>query len=274
VTGKAHGDASPDVARVAAVKQCCARLYESEWVTRLLGESLHPGGVALTERLGDILGLTSTSRVLDVASGRGTSAIVLAQRFGCSVVGVDLSAQNVERATAEAHPVGLADRVRFQVGDAERLPIESASMDALVCECAFCTFPDKPAAAREFARVLRPGGSVGLSDITRAPGPPGEFDDLMAWVACLADARTADVYVAWLTAEGFTGGRVERHDHALTEMVRSMGQTLFTAELLAGLKQIELEGIDLAAAKRLTKQALTAVTEGRLGYAVMTATMS
>ena len=38
----------------------------------------------------------------------------------------------------------------------------------MICECAFCTFPDKRAAASEFARVLKPGGKVGLSDLTRA----------------------------------------------------------------------------------------------------------
>ena len=65
---------------------------------------------------------------------------------------------------------------------------ELASVDAIICECAFCTFPDKQAAANEFARVLKPGGRVGLSDITREPGPAGELVDLMAWVACLADA--------------------------------------------------------------------------------------
>src|SRR5689334_16551302 len=157
------------------IKQCCARLYESEIVTRLLGESFHPGGAALTERLGQLLSLTPESRVLDAASGRGTSAILIAQRFGCAVIGVDLSAQNVDLANAEAHRLGLAGRVSFRVGDAERLPLDDETVDAVICECAFCTFPDKRAAALEFARVLKPGGRVGLSDITRAPGPPSEL---------------------------------------------------------------------------------------------------
>jgi arsenite methyltransferase len=172
------------------IKQCCARLYESELVTRLLGDSLHPGGARLTERLGHVLRLTPESTVLDVACGRGASALLLAQRFGCSIVGVDLSARNVEGATAEAAGLGLAHRVRFEVGDAERLPIDDRSIDAIMCECAFCTFPDKPLAAREFWRVLKPGGRVGLSDVTRAADLPAEeLSDLLAWVACLADAR-------------------------------------------------------------------------------------
>ena len=71
------------------VKQCCARLYESDFAKMLLGDSFHPGGVKLTERLGTLVGLTSQSRVLDIASGKGTSALFLAERFGCEVIGID-----------------------------------------------------------------------------------------------------------------------------------------------------------------------------------------
>ena len=59
------------------VKQCCARLYESDFAKMLLGESFHPGGVKLTEHLGTLLGLRAQSRVLDIASGTGTSALFL-----------------------------------------------------------------------------------------------------------------------------------------------------------------------------------------------------
>ena len=254
------------------VKQCCARLYESEFASRLLGESFHPGGAALTERLGHLVGLTPDSLVLDVASGKGTSAVLVAERFGCAVVGVDLSAQNAVHATAEAGRLGLAGRLRFEVGDAEQLPLAEASVDAIICECAFCTFPDKPVAAAEFARVLKPGGRVGLSDITRAPGPPGELADLMAWIACLADARPADAYTAWLTDAGFTNATIEEHDEALMEMIRRIGTRLFATEVLAGLGKLDLAGIDLPALKRMTKQALTAAAEHRLGYAIVCAT--
>lgn len=253
------------------IKQCCARLYESEIVSRLLGDSYHPGGAALTERLGQLLSLTPESRVLDVASGKGTSAVLIAQRFGSSVVGIDLSAQNIRSATAEADRLGLAHLVRFEIGDAERLPIDDASVDAIICECAFCTFPDKPGAAREFARVLKPGGQVGLSDVTRASGPDGELSDLMAWIACLADARSAEAYTGWLTGAGLTKPVVEIHDDALSEMIRAIGTRLFATEVMVGLGKLDLAEIDFSAAKRMTKQALTAVAGNRLGYAIVCA---
>jgi len=52
----------------------------------------------------------------------------------------------------------LAASVDFPLNRQEQLPLNDAEVDAIICECAFCTFPDKPGAAREFARVLKPGG--------------------------------------------------------------------------------------------------------------------
>jgi ubiquinone/menaquinone biosynthesis C-methylase UbiE len=54
---------------------------------------------------------------------------------------VDLGAENVSRATSEAERLGLADRVRFKVGDAEQLPLQDSEVDAVICECAFVHFP-------------------------------------------------------------------------------------------------------------------------------------
>ncbi|MBL7660072.1 methyltransferase domain-containing protein, partial [Escherichia coli] len=86
---------------------------------------------------------------------------------------------------------GLTERVRFHLGDAESVPLPDDTFDALVCECAFCTFPDKNAAAQQFARILRPGGLAGITDVTVGDGGlPAELTPLAAWVACIADART------------------------------------------------------------------------------------
>jgi arsenite methyltransferase len=135
----------------ASVKRCCAAIYESDVATLLLGESFHPGGTKLTERLGQLSNLTPRTRVLDVAAGKGTSALFLAERFGCEVVGVEYGCQNVKEADRKAKTMDLRERVSFQRGDAERLPFADGSFDAVICECAFCTFPDKQAAANEFA---------------------------------------------------------------------------------------------------------------------------
>src|SRR5713226_782934 len=257
--------------RGEVLKQCCAQLYESDLAKLLLGDSFHPGGLRLTERLGSLLQLTPESRVLDVASGKGTSAFFLAERFGCHVVGVDYGSQNVAKANELADTKGLASRVRFERGDAERLPFPDAGFDAVLCECAFCTFPDKFTAAREFARVLRLNGQVGLSDLARAPVLPKELDSLLAWIACIADAQSVESYVDCLRSAGFELGRVELHDEALTEMVQHIGMKLLSAEVLVGLKKLVLPGVDFTSAKQMAKSARTAIQKGQLGYAILIA---
>ncbi len=248
------------------IKSCCTALYASDWARLLLGDTYHPGGLALTERLGELLGLGSRQRVLDVAGGKGASAIFLAQRFGCQVVGVDYGAEAVEEAARAAERAGLAGQMGFKHGDAERLPVEDASFDAVICECAFCTFPDKPTAAAEFARVLRPGGRVGIADLTRRGQLPPELDGLLAWVACIADARPVEEYVAYLAAAGLRDPLAEPHDQALAYLVASIRQKLLGVELLARLRRgkLPLPGADFDRAKALARAAADAVRAGQL----------
>ncbi|MGH9540880.1 MAG: class I SAM-dependent methyltransferase [Terriglobales bacterium] len=251
-------------------KSCCAAWYESDLARSLLGEAFHPGGLELTARLADRLELGPSRRLLDVAAGRGASALFLAERSGCEVLGLDYGAGNVAAANAAAAQRGLSERVRFQLADAEQLPIADASVDAVLCECAFCTFPEKAAAAAEFARVLRPGGGVGLSDVTRAAAPAtADWDSLPAWAACLGGAMAASGYVDALTAAGFEVECVETHDEALRAMARAIRGRLFAAELLIGLKKLQLEGADLAAARVLAQRAEAAVERGDFGYVLL-----
>jgi len=255
----------------AELKTCCATLYASDWARLLLGDSFHPGGLALTERLGTLLGLAPGQRVLDVAAGRGTSAIFLAQRFGCAVVGVEYGGTAVAEANALAAEAELADRVRFEQGDAEQIPFAAGAFDAVICECAFCTFPDKRAAAAEFARVLRRGGRAGLSDLTLTGALPKELNGLLAWIACIGDARPLDEYVAYLAGASFSVDLVEPHDDALVELVRVVRTRLLGAELLVKLKQLDLPGANFEHAKALAHHAAEAVRRGTFGYALVVA---
>jgi arsenite methyltransferase len=254
------------------IKACCASVYASDWARLLIGDSMHPGGVELTERLGHLLELGPGSRVVDVAAGRGVSALTLAQRFGCEVVGIDLSQANVERARAEADRSGLAGLVSFDVGDAEVLPLADAEFDAVICECAFCTFPDKARAASEFARVLKPGGQLGLSDLVLRVDLPRELHSLAGWVACIADARPESEYIRYLELAGFAQARVEVHDQELADLARQIRLRLLTATVANRLGQLEMTGIDLYAASALAQSAELAIRDGLLGYVALTAT--
>ena len=256
----------------SALKQCCAAAYDNGAAKLLLGESFHPGGTKLTERLGEILELTPRSRVLDVAAGNGTSAIFLANRFGCEIVGVDYSRRNVEEAEATASANGLGRKVSFQWADAEQLPFPNDSFDAIICECAFCIFPNKQAAAHEFMRVVRPGGEVGLSDLTREAALASELNGLMAWIACIADAQPLSGYSALLSAANLKVRVAEVHNNVLTEFVNQIRARLLAAEVMVGLQKLMLPQFDFKAAKAIAKDALEAIREGKLGYAIVAAT--
>ena len=256
------------------LKQCCTAVYQSEWARLLLGGSFHPGGLDLTARLGELMGLRPSHRVLDVASGVGTTAVYLAERFGCSVVGVDLGEEAVATANDVAAEKGLTGHVWFEQGDAELLPFPDASFDVVVCECAFCTFPNKPTAAAELARVLKPGGQLALSDLTRSGTLPAALDSLMAWIACIADAQPLEKYVRYLETAAFTIRHTEQHNAALDDLVRTVRGKLLGIELMASLQKLPLPDLDFAQARTIARHTAEAVRQGKLGYAVLIADKS
>ena len=256
-------------------KACCAAAYSTDVVRLVLGESYHPGGLALTRRLAGRMGLAAGARVLDVASGPGASALLLAREYGVQVDGIDLGAQPVAQARAAATAAGLGEQARFGTGDAERIPFADAVFDAVVCECAFCTFPSKETAARELARVLRPGGRVGITDVTvdRSRLSP-ELGSLAAWVACIADARPVEEYAAILAAAGLRTVLEERHDAALAAMVEQVEARLVALRLAARSSPSlagPLADVDWDEALRTTRLAKAAVADGVAGYALLVA---
>jgi SAM-dependent methyltransferase len=250
------------------VKSCCATAYSSAAARWLLGDAFHPGGARLTARLARALQVGPGELVLDVASGPGTSALQVAREAGCDVIGVDLAAESVAAATRAAETSGLSGRVRFVQGDAEALPLADAAVDGALCECALCTFPDKPMAARELARVLKAGARVAISDITAVPDElPEQLTSLQAWVACIADARPVDEIASLLEASGLVVETTERHDDELRTMLDRVAARLDVAAMLADGPL----GDRLDAGRELVTAAQHAVARGILGYAVVVA---
>ena len=107
--------------------------------------------------------------ILDVGCGTGINILEAARVLGpCRrLVGVDLAPGMVEEARRKAALAGVA--ATFMVGDAERLEIEDASFDLVICNSVYHWFPDRQRAVTELARVLRPGGQV-LVNCVADPG--------------------------------------------------------------------------------------------------------
>jgi SAM-dependent methyltransferase len=99
-------------------------------------------------------------RVLDVATGTGWAARRVAAR-GATVTGVDLGADLLEAAKAAAAEIPIT--IDFRVGDAEKLPFEDQSFDAVISTCGVMFVRNHQAAAAELARVCRKGGRLGLT---------------------------------------------------------------------------------------------------------------
>ena len=236
------------------IKACCAAVYSSAAARFLLGDSFHPGGAPLTSRLARALGVGPGDLVVDVACGPGASAHQLARETGCDVIGVDL-----------APPAASDDpRVRFARGDAEALPLNDASIDGALCECALCTFPDKPAAAGELSRVLGHGARLALSDLTARPEAlPESLASLQARVACVADARPLDEIAALFEDAGLVVEETESHDDALAALLDRIEARLRVAAMLGAEATAQARG--------LLSEVRRALESGALGYGVVIA---
>jgi SAM-dependent methyltransferase len=129
----------------------------------LLDESLHPRGPGLLYELVAGLGMPARAEVLDVGCGEGGHALMLAERFGFVVCGVDPVPRHVEIAdavldAAAADRADLRERVRFTLGRAEELPVGDGSVDLLWCNDVLVHVADLGRAYAEFRRVLRNDG--------------------------------------------------------------------------------------------------------------------
>lgn len=144
-----------------------------------VGLTKHLGGVEATDELAALCGIRAGSYVLDVGCGAGVTPCYLVSKYGCTVVGVDIVEGMVERSRERAAKQGVAGKVTFKVADAQALPFEDNLFDAVITESVTAFPEDKAKAVREYARVTKPGGYVGLNESTwlKAPPPP----EMVAW---------------------------------------------------------------------------------------------
>ena len=192
-----------DVVEQARAKACCADLYQSQLARMILGDTLHPGGLALTNRLGKLMDIQPGSWIVDLASARGNSAMAVSRVFKCNVIGVEFGRDAVAEANANAQEAPRGTSSQYVQGDAERPPLRPGIFDGVFCECSMSLFLDKPGAVSEAAGLLRPGGRFGLSDVTVEPGAlPEELDGTLGQLLCLTDALTVDGYRSLLTGCG------------------------------------------------------------------------
>ncbi|MDE1767204.1 MAG: methyltransferase domain-containing protein [Thaumarchaeota archaeon] len=250
-------------------KLCCANFYQTDYARLLFGNSMHPGGLGLTKELGNKISITKGSRVLDVACGSGTSAILLAKNFGCHVTGIDLGAKNVDEAIQNAAREGTSDYTEFKTSDAEKIEYQDESFDYVLCECSFCLFPDKKITSNEIYRVTRKGGKIGISDIVLRGELSQNLRDSLYRFVCVLEAKSENEYAGYLQDAGFHRINFDDKKETLLELLDDIKKRVFAAELLLGLKKIQLE-IDLDKTKRIIRELRECVESGLLSYVLIT----
>ena len=148
--------------------------------------------------------------VLDLGSGGGIDVLLSARRVGTTgrAIGVDMTDEMLELARRNAAEAG-ATNVEFRKGTIEALPLDDASVDVVISNCVINLASDKTAVFREIARVLRPGGRMGVSDIVAddvlSPEQRAERGD---YVGCIAGALSFREFRTGLQAVGLAGVEV------------------------------------------------------------------
>ena len=254
-------------------KACCAAVYEHPGVRWLLGDELHPGGEATTRRALELIGLQPGARLLDVASGRGDSALLAAREFGCLVTGLEYGRHAVRGAQQAVDAAGLGRRVGFTAGDAEAMPFADGEFDAVLCECSLCTFPNKRRAMDEMRRVLRPGGRLALADVVvDRPRLPAELDGAFAVIACVGEALSRSGYEALLADAGFRLIATESRAEDAAALAERVHDRLRGARLL-GLDLGPRSPLSVDQAIELVGAGRRAIAERALGYAILAAAL-
>ena len=150
--------------------------------------------------------LKEGERVLDLGSGGGIDVILSARRVGPTgrAIGLDMTDEMLELAGRNAAEAGVTN-VEFIRGTIEAVPLPAASIDVVISNCVVNLAADKAAVFREIARVLRPGGRVGVSDVVADDSlSPADRAERGTYVGCIAGALSFSEYRAGLAAVGLT----------------------------------------------------------------------
>jgi arsenite methyltransferase len=253
------------------LKACCAAVYAHPFVRWLLGNELHPGGEATTGRALELIGVGANERLLDVASGAGTSALLAARERGCEVIGVEYGQSAVDAANAAARAARVDGSVSFRRGDAEALPFADGGFDAVLCECSLCTFPDKRLAMAEIRRVLKPGGRLALCDVVvERDQLPVQVEGALATIACVGEALSREGYEDLLAGAGLRILGAESRDDDAAALARRVEDRLRGARLL-GLDSEAGSPIAASDAIDVVRSAQRAIADGGLGYTIFAA---
>jgi len=160
-----------------------------------------------------IASLNPGETVLDLGSGAGFDCFLAAKQVGEAgkIIGVDMTPEMIKKARTNAEKGGYAN-VEFRQGEIEDLPVEDNSIDVVISNCVINLSPDKQAVYNEIYRVLKPAGSIMISDIALKKSLPGHvLKSVAAYVGCVSGALLLEEYLHTLKRSGFQQIEVTRN---------------------------------------------------------------
>lgn len=183
-----------------------AEMTVDEYMASVGVDMLHPGGMKRADELAEMCKISEDKKVLDVGCGYGRTACYLANKYGCQVVGIDISQTMIEGARKKARKERVERMVHFEVCNAESTHFENESFEAVISEGTTVMLAQKTRALREYVRVARRGGYVGLNELSWRKKPSKElieraFTDLQGvqpleydeWTRLLVDSGLEDI---------------------------------------------------------------------------------
>jgi arsenite methyltransferase len=201
---------------VLEMRSCCDgdESPGSEFYSALERDQLPDAAVMASLGCGNpvaVAELREGERVLDLGSGGGIDVLLSARRVGPSgrAFGLDMTDEMLALARRNAAEAG-ATNVEFLKGQIESIPLPAESIDVVISNCVVNLAADKPAVFREIARVLRPGGRIGISDIVADDAlTPEQRAERGSYAGCIAGALSLGEYRRGLEAAGLTDVSIE-----------------------------------------------------------------
>lgn len=183
---------------------------------QVLENTLHPGGLKLTEKLAGVSVLKPGSKVLEIGCGKGITTLFLARNYGYSITGIDISPVQIASARERAINENITGKTSFITADCQELPLFTDHFDMVFSECSISLVHDKKRIFDEIWRVLKPGGRLTITDLIRRDNEVTKGSSF-ALFPCVNNAESLKSYRKLLKSVGFRDIHTEDCSIALKE---------------------------------------------------------